>query len=239
MKTTGKIKKLLSALVALALAAIFFSLGMWQLDRARELSASESNEVIQDQRVYELNDLTSPEGNLPVAAFLKSVTATGYYIANYKAPNQPDADGNLADWEVALLQVDPNSAILVVRGLWADRLNSPEIAMSTKVTITGAIAPAQFEDRASNTSSQLSRIDASILTSLFDYQLYDGFISANSESYRDGVIERSRIPVALPKGDVTGYYWQHISYVVIWWFMALLVLWAPFYKRRDERASAS
>lgn len=207
---------------------------MWQLDRARELSASEKIDVIQDQRIYELNDLTSPEGNLPVASFLKSVTATGYYIANYKAPNQLDADGKLADWEVALLQVATESAILVVRGLWADRLNPPEIAMSTKVTLTGVIAPAQFEDRAANTSSQLSRIDASILTSLFDYQLYDGFISASSESYRGGAIERTRISVALPKGDIPGYYWQHISYVVIWWFMALLVLWAPFYKRRDS-----
>jgi hypothetical protein len=32
---------------------------------------------------------------------------------------------------------------------------------------------------------------------------------------------------------VPGYYWQHISYVVVWWFMAALVLWAPFYRRKD------
>jgi hypothetical protein len=40
------------------------------------------------------------------------------------------------DWEVALLQVDgidPLSGILVVRGLWEDRLLNPEIAMSTRV----------------------------------------------------------------------------------------------------------
>jgi cytochrome oxidase assembly protein ShyY1 len=218
----------------LALAAIFISLGLWQLDRAQELSASLSAEPIQDQRIYNLGDLTSPQGSLPVEAFGKSVAVSGHYIANYKAPNQVGADGTVADWEVALLQVDTQSAILVVRGLWSERFSEPTIVMANQVDITGAIYPSQFEDRAANTSSQISRIDSSLLTSTSQYQLYDGFISATSENTRSGEVSRSRVEIALPKGDVPGYYWQHISYVVIWWFMAALVLWAPFYKRRDE-----
>ena len=105
--------------------------------------------------------------------------------------------------------------------------------MANEVEITGHIFPSQFEDRAANTQSQLSRIDSSLLTSTFEYQLYDGFISASSESARSGEVSRARVEITLPKGDVPGYYWQHISYVVIWWFMAALVLWAPFYKRRE------
>ena len=218
----------------LALAAIFISLGLWQLDRAQELSASLSAEPIQDQRIYNLGDLTSPQGSLPVEAFCKSIAVSGHYIANYKAPNQVGADGAVADWEVALLQVDTQSAILVVRGLWSERFSEPTIVMANQVDITGAIYPSQFEDRAANTSSQISRIDSSLLTSTSQYQLYDGFISATSENTRSGEVSRSRVEIALPKGDVPGYYWQHISYIVIWWFMAALVLWAPFYKRRDE-----
>jgi cytochrome oxidase assembly protein ShyY1 len=145
----------------------------------------------------------------------------------------------VADWEVALLQVDSDSAILVVRGLWKDRMTEPAIVMSDNVAITGTIYPSQYEDRAANTPSQLSRIDSSLLTSTAEYQLYDGFISANSETTRSGEATRTRIQISLPTGDIPGYYWQHISYVVIWWFMALLVLWAPFYKGRDERAIAS
>lgn len=192
--------------------------------------------------MYNLSELTSAEGSLPITAFSKSVAASGNYIATYKAPNQKAADGSIADWEVALLQVDPSSAILVVRGLWSERLIEPTIAMSNRVEITGKILPSQFDDRAANTSSQISRVDSSLLTSAVDLQLYDGFIAATSEALRVGEISRTRIDISLPKGDVPGYYWQHISYVVIWWFMAALVLWAPFYKGRkndDEALPAS
>lgn len=233
MRTLITIKKFATALAVLALAAIFFALGLWQLDRAQELTAQEKTPVVQDQRLYNLDDITAPEGNLPVAAFGKSVTATGHYIANYKAPNQVSTNGGVADWEVALLEVTPDSAILVVRGLWADRLSAPEIVMSTEVTVTGTIQPSQYEDRAASTGSQLARLDSALLTSTVQDQLYDGFIAVTSESTRDGEITRDRITVAPLKGGVSGYYWQHISYVVVWWFMAALVLWAPFYKRRE------
>jgi cytochrome oxidase assembly protein ShyY1 len=135
------------------------------------------------------------------------------------------------------MQVDTGSAIIVVRGLWSERLISPEIVMSSRVTITGEIEPSQFEDRALNTASQISRLDSSVLTSTTDFQLYDGFIVAESESCRGGEITRTRPEIDLPKGDIPGYYWQHISYVVVWWLMAALVLWAPFYKRRESDES--
>lgn len=230
----GKIKKLLQGLVVLALASIFFALGIWQLNRAEDLSALQKQPVVQDQRIYQLSDLTSAEGSLPVAAYGKSVEISGNYIADFIAPNQREVSGAVSDWEVSLLQVDSGSAILVVRGLWEDRLGLPQLPMSTRVSVTGTLEPSQFEDRAIPTAQQLSRLDSSLLTSIVDYQLYDGFISATSETIRDGAIERTRIEAALPKGKVPGYYWQHISYVVIWWVMAALVIWAPFYKRREE-----
>ena len=228
------IKKVLQGLAVLALAGIFFSLGMWQLNRAQEMSAANKSETVQDQRVYNLGDLTTPTGALPVEAFGKSVSTSGHYIANYKAPNQVALDGSINDWEVALMQVDTASAILVVRGLWSQRMISPDIVMSTNVSITGTIYPHQIEDRALNTPSQISRLDSSLITGATDLQLYDGFISANSESYRGGEVDRTRLAMTLPKGGIPGYYWQHISYVVIWWLMAALVLWAPFYRRKED-----
>jgi cytochrome oxidase assembly protein ShyY1 len=230
---TGKIKKLIQGLFVLALASIFIALGMWQLDRAQELSALQKEPVVQDQRIYQLSDLTSAQGSLPVASFGKSVKVTGKYIAHYKAPNQLDRAGVVRDWEAALLQVDSGSAILVLRGLWEDHLKSPEMVMSTEVTITGTLQPSQFENRATESLSELSRLDSSVLTAVTDYQLYDGFIAATSEQSRAETIERTRIEIGQPQGKVPGYYWQHISYVVIWWVMAALVLWAPFYKRRE------
>ena len=234
VRMTAKIKKVFTGAAVLALAALFISLGFWQLGRARDLSAIQNAPVVQDQRVYSLPDLTSPQGSLPVAAYGKSVEASGHYIANYKAPNQPSSDGSAKDWEVALMQVDTDSAILVVRGLWADRTSSPEIVMSTNVDITGTIFPSQYEDRAANSASQLSRIDSSLLTSVSGYQLYDGFIVLGAETTRSGAVDRPRVSIEIPKGDIPGFYWQHISYVGIWWLMAALVLWAPFYKRRQD-----
>lgn len=234
MKTAAIAKKIVQALTVLALAGIFFSLGMWQLDRAQEMSAADKSEAVQDQRVYNLSDLTTSTGALPVGAFGKTVAATGHYIANYKAPNQVALDGSVDDWEVALMQVDSASAILVVRGLWSQRLISPDIVMATEVSITGTIYPHQIEDRALNTSAQISRLDSSLITGTTDLQLYDGFISATSESYRAGIVERARLAMAIPQGGIPGYYWQHISYVVIWWLMAALVLWAPFYRRKED-----
>ena len=239
MKKTPTIKKFLQAIAVLVIAGTFISLGLWQLHRAQDLQRemNSSQQIVQDERIYEIGDLTSPQGALPVAAYGKSVTVTGHYISDFKAPNQKGADGKVSDWHVSLMQVDTDSAILVVRGLWSQATTSPEIVMSTSVTITGRIYPHQIEDHAESTPSQLSRIDSSVLTSTTGDQLYDGFISATSEETRGGAVDRDRIAIAAPTNPTAtpGYYWQHISYVVIWWLMALLVLWAPFYKRREEQ----
>ena len=188
-----------------------------------------------DRNVYSLTELTQPTGSVPVDSIGKIARTTGNFVANYKAPNQIDGDGVVADWEVVLLQNETDTAILVVRGLWKDRLQEPQIAMSNRVEVVGTLMPHQFDDRAANTPSQLSRLDSSILVSTTDLQLYDGFLIAKSENLRTGSVERQRVlPPKLSSG-VPGYYWQHISYVVVWWFMAGLVIWMPFYKRREDK----
>jgi hypothetical protein len=95
------------------------------------------------------------------------------------------------------------------------------------------LLPKQSEDRADNSVDQISRVDSSLLVSSYSGQLYDGFIVATEEAVDGEKIERNRIsPPELTSG-VPGYYWQHISYVVVWWFLAALVFWAPFYRRRS------
>jgi len=223
------IQRLGEALLVLFLVTILIGLGLWQLDRANEMSNPTVAPI--DSRIYPLTELATPTGTIPATSVGKQVRTSGNYIANYKAPNQIDGNGKVADWEVALLQNETDTAILVVRGLWKERLQSPEIAMSTKVEITGTVMPRQFDDRAPNTPSQISRLDSSILVSETNYQLYDGFILEKSEQTRDGAITRTRILAPTLSSGVPGYYWQHISYVVVWWFMAGLVLYAPFYQR--------
>ena len=231
MKTT--IKKIFTALLVLVIAGSFVGLGLWQLQRAQEMQRSAKAPV--DSTVYPLVEKTTATGIVPPESIGKLVTTSGHYVANFKAPNQKDGKGNIADWEVALLQNESDTAILVVRGLWKDRFASPDIVMATQVEVTGTLMPHQNEDRAANTSQQLSRLDSSILVGSMTEQLYDGFILATSEKTRSGAVDRTRITAPKLTSGVPGFYWQHISYVVIWWFMALVILWLPFYKPQHSQ----
>lgn len=183
----------------------------------------------------ELNSLAKPRVTIDSRNFLKNVSAQGNYVATFKSENQ-SSDGVAATaWEVAVLQVDAKSAILVVRGLWSERLTEPQIAMSQKVSVTGILQPSQSSDRGPNSADNLARVDSTLLLTkvgLADFDLYDGFILANSEVVDGAKLDRTRLEISVDNSKVPGYYWQHISYVFIWWLMAALVLYLPFYRRR-------
>jgi cytochrome oxidase assembly protein ShyY1 len=232
-----KLKLFGKALVVLTLVAIFGLLGLWQLDAANKLQ--EATKAAPDPIVYQLSDLASPATALDSRSVAKKVSLRGNYIMTFRAPNQIDQQGLMSDWEVGLMQVDESSAILVVRGYWKDRLTEPRVAMSTGVDLQAVVQPRQFEDRVRNSPGVISRIDSSVIVALTDLDLYDGFLVATGEQVSEGVITRDRIDVAEVKSKATGYYWQHISYVIIWWLMAAIVIYLPFYRKRQERDTLS
>ena len=234
MKTQLTIKRVFQGALVISLALVFVALGNWQLDRSvivKELNAAAK---VIDPKIYALGELAQPSVVLDSRNVNKSVAFSGFYVANFKAPFQKDIDGQVSDWEVGLLQVDgsdPLAGVLVVRGLWEDRLKNPEVAMSTKIDLVGTLQPRQNDDRADNVPGVISRLDSSVIVGLTDLELYDGFIVAKSEFVRSGELIRERIVAAPPVSKVAGYYWQHISYVAIWWLMAAIVLYLPFYRR--------
>ena len=234
MKNKLTIKRVFQGAVVVALALVFVALGNWQLDRSvivKELNAA--SKVI-DPKIYGLGELTDPSVALDSRNVNKSVAFSGFYVANFKAPFQKDIDGKVNDWEVGLLQVDgsdPLSGVLVVRGLWEDRLKNLDVAMSTRIDLVGTLQPRQNDDRADNVPGVISRLDSSVIVGLTDLELYDGFVVAKSEATRSGELIRDRVVADPPVSKVAGYYWQHISYVAIWWLMAAIVLYLPFYRR--------
>lgn len=225
------------AVAVLAIAAAFFSLGLWQLDRANELE--ESKKIVPDSKIYQLSDLAAPAASLDSRSVGKKVQLRGKYILTFRAPQQTDLAERRSDWEVALMQVDEKSAILVLRGYWKDRLVEPTVAMSTGVDLEAIVQPRQFEDVVASAPGVISRLDSSVIISQTDLELFDGFLLATSEEVSDGPILRDRIELAPPESKVGGYYWQHISYVVIWWLMAVIVLYLPFYGKGRERDKLS
>jgi cytochrome oxidase assembly protein ShyY1 len=225
-------KVLGKAVAVLTLATAFVFLGLWQLDRAHELQ--DSKKITVNSTIYQLSDLATPATSLDSRNVGKKVAIRGNYILTFRAPNQTDLADRRSDWEVALMQVDEKSAIMVLRGYWKDRLVEPQIAISTGVDLQGVLRPRQFEDVARNAPGVISRLDSSVIVALTDFDLYDGFLLATSESVSEGPIIRDRIELAPPESKVGGYYWQHISYVIIWWLMAVIALYLPFYRRRGE-----
>jgi len=224
--------KIFQGVAVLAVATLFVGLGFWQLQRAADLQESLKVARTVDTKVVSLQSVAQPRTALGEQAFNRTVSLSGKYIANFRAPNQKDGNGVVSDWEVALAQVDERSAILVVRGLWSDRLLNPEIQQSMNIDIEGVLVASQFADRADNVPGIISRLDSAVVVGLTDLDLYDGYIQARAETVRGTALERSRITEEKINPKIPGYYWQHISYVVIWWLMAAVVLYLPFYRRR-------
>jgi len=224
--------RIFQGVAVLAIATLFVGLGFWQLQRAADLKESLKVARTIDTKGVALQSVAQPRQALGEQAFNRTVSLTGKYIANFKAPNQDDGNGVVTDWEVALAQVDERSAILVVRGLWSDRLLNPEIQQSMNIDVEGVLVASQFGDRADNVPGVISRLDSAVVVGLTDLDLYDGYILARSEASDGQVLQRTRVTEEKVNPKIPGYYWQHISYVVIWWLMAAVVLYLPFYRRR-------
>lgn len=219
--------KIGAALIVLILCATFIRLGFWQLDRAGEFQELQKPYI--ERPVINLTQVAIPGENLSDDSINQIVRFSGRYLDQYIAPNQEDKYGVKSDWVVGLLEVDSGGAILVVRS------TSIAEVLPGKVDITGRLFNRQFDDRAGKSSSQLSRIDPALLVASYDQKLFDGFVLAQSESINGIEIDIKRPELDPAKPSVPGYYWQHISYVVIWWLMALVVLFLPFYQVSRKR----
>jgi surfeit locus 1 family protein len=223
----SNLQRALSILGVLLIASSFIGLGIWQLNRARESRLP----VVVSSALVSLASVTSPRISLPATATLRRVQFRGKYIADFRAPYQVDGAGHSNTWEVGLLATDTNGAILVVRGFWSQR-DLHAIAAHQIVDVTGRLMPHQNDDVTQSSPTVLSRIDSALVVNQTSRNLYDGYVIAESESANGGQITRIRISPPTPRSAVPGFYWQHLSYVLIWWFMAGVVLYLPFYQRR-------
>ena len=94
-----------------------------------------------------------------------------------------------------------------------------------------------FPDVYSNTEqgpSEISRLDSAVIVGLTDLNLFDGYVIAKSEIHKGVELVRSRLTAEKLVSRIPGFYWQHLSYVVIWWLMAAVVLYLPWYRRKVQ-----
>lgn len=213
------------ALLALFLAAIFFRLGVWQLDRAQLLQELAKPQA--EKAVVELLLIAKPNEALSTDALSRIVKFRGNFIANLQAPNQEDVNGEKSTWSVGVFQISGSGKIAVVRGLQGNmKLNEKK-----EIEIVGRLMPSQINNKFGEVKSGvLPRIDSALLLSDFGSDFFDGYVIARSEIPESGLV---KVPSPQPVLKVAGFYWQHISYVVVWWLMGLLTLALPFLRSRS------
>lgn len=221
--------------VALLLSITFIGLGNWQLNRAHDVKISK--QIVPDSPRISLEKIATTSSNLLPDAINRLVSVSGKYRKIFLAPKQLLTLGNkksLTNLEVRLLELPGNRGVLIVRG--TESLEDQEIV--GEVRVKGRLYPRQTSDATQAINGELSRIDPALIVGTTKLDLFDGFIIATSERTKFGQeILTTRIPAPQLKSKVAGNYWQHISYVLVWWLMALLVLLAPFYNSMKERES--
>jgi cytochrome oxidase assembly protein ShyY1 len=200
-----------------------YELGMWQLHRAQAMNVATAPKP--DQPLIELTEVASPGMNLPISAINRIVSAEGKYSTSYLARDQKITEGNLANLDVRLLKLSTGHSVLVVRGI----ASVPLEIINSDVYLTGRLYPRQNVDRAFAKPGELPRIDPALVVSKENPFLYDGYIVLQSEQIGGKSGSASFIPTPQITQKAASFYWQHISYVVVWWFMGALLLIAPLF----------
>ena len=200
-----------------------YELGMWQLHRAQAMNVATAAKP--DQPLIELTEVASPGMNLPISAINRIVSAEGKYSTSYLARDQKITEGNLANLDVRLLKLSTGHSVLIVRGI----ASVPLEVINSDVYLTGRLYPRQNVDRAFAKPGELPRIDPALVVSKENPFLYDGYIVLQSEQIGGKSSSASFIPTPQITQKAASFYWQHISYVVVWWFMGALLLIAPLF----------
>ena len=220
------------------LVAIFLSLANWQWNRADELK----NPPKIDQTILPIDSLISPSQSITQEQVGRRVEVEGKFISNWVLPNQKvsvnnqdnnqdNKEKNLTSFDVGLFQTKDNAAILVLRGIHKDQIGDTTIDLMVKKKVIGYLLPQQSEDVANTSGDQITRIDSALFVTKTELPLYAPYIHAISESPTSGY---QTIPFN-NRSDVPGYYWQHISYVVIWFLFALTAIYLMVYQRRLDK----
>jgi cytochrome oxidase assembly protein ShyY1 len=226
------LKLIATGLLLLLVAGVFVELGIWQLHRAAATAAQ--GRYVPPSTPVALTTVDQAGRNLSNEALNRIVTFSGHYVKYYDAPAQQVSGDGYVDLIVGLFVISDNRALLVVRGL-NDGSIKPTSAL---LNVQGRMYPRQQDDHGLNSDTSLGRLDPSLVAGVGGYNLFDGYVVATQERAATGeLVAGDRIPAPVVINSVSGFYWQHISYVVIWWFMAILTFCAPVISRRSNRSS--
>jgi cytochrome oxidase assembly protein ShyY1 len=214
-------KRIWQYLATALLVAIFLSLANWQWSRAAQLKKP----ILLDQSISPLDSVISPSGAITQEMVGKKVEVEGSFVSNWVAPRQAENKS----WDVGLFKTKDNAMILVVRGF--QKNTNPGYLYSGNIKVVGYLVPPQSSNVSESIGNKLGRVDSSLFVTKTELPLYAPFIQATSETPDSGY---EVVPFKI-NSDVPGFYWQHISYVIIWFLFAVTAIYLLFYQRRLDK----
>ena len=214
-------KKLLPSFLLLIVFVVACArLGWWQWNRAADY-----NKITPDKARVELSEIAKPGTALSSDEYGRLISTSGTYSRTWLVADRIVGDKR-GDWQVALLSTSTGQ-LLVVRSWGASPLPSGE------VKVEGRLYPAQTPETSAS-RGELVRVDPALLVRQVEGKIFDGYVIASSE---EPSVNVDRVPSPQPVKNPPGFYWQHLSYVILWWFFGLLavVVWARSARQELKR----
>lgn len=215
-------KWLLGHVIVVAVAALFVSLGLWQLER-HEQRTSRNALVAERMSVppADLADLAGADEGLDY----RRVTLSGRYLAEEEVLLTPRAwQGRAGHHVLTPLRTDDGHAVLVVRGWVPFELDTPPVAQAAppegEVRVTGLLFPDEPPVRfappipAEGDLTSVSRVDVERLQRQVDEPLRPYYVQLQEQDPpAEGDVPLLVEPPELSAGN-------HFSYAVQWFLFA-------------------
>lgn len=237
----GPVALSLLALLGLVLFAGFIALGTWQVYRLawkRDLIARV------EARVHAPPSAAPgiaqwPEVNAQTAEY-RHVRLQGHYLSDRRTLIWAATEFGSGYWLMLPLQLDDGSIVLVNRGFvptdWCGLKNTCATAPVGDVTVTGLLRlsepPVMFRSNNPARDSWYTRDVGAIAQTRGLANVAPYFVD---EDAAPGTLDAGK--PAWPQGGLTviNFPNNHLSYLITWYLLALMVLAAGVYVVRDER----
>lgn len=233
--------------VVLALAAIFITLSLWQVNRAEH--KNDATQSADASTVKDFNDVMSAEVPMPGYLAHQRVKLRGHFLPDDQVivVNQK-LDGRSGFWVVTMfvpdgaklgadaqVSKDKQIAIPVVRGFTASRAAAHDSrATSAPVELTATVGPIQAPVRSEGLrDGEVSSVSTSQLVNFFDVYSYSGFLYPDAQPEAT-VAGKGLAHVALAQEESGGVDLQSAAYAVEWIVFAGFALYIWWRLLRDD-----
>ena len=206
---------IISHVAVIAIAVVFIQLGLWQLDRHREVAA-------ENDRLADLQDEPLPLDEALAAddVLYQPTAVTGTYLADADVRLSPRSRNELPGFEVLTpLQLPDGRALLINRG-WVPLDAEIPPAPAGEVSLEGRLRPPatarQVLPPGDGEAELVSNPDLDRLAGQVPDLIPTAYLEVVDEEARNGgVIPRPADPIVLDGGDHLSYAFQWFAFTVI------------------------